>query len=54
MIVILAALGGAIWGGLLAKKRGGKGADIAQYAVGYGIALALAGLIATIIIERLL
>lgn len=54
MIVILAALAGAIWGGLLARKRGGKPADIAQYAAGYAIALALAGLIVTIVIERML
>lgn len=54
MIVILAAIGGAIWGGLLARKRGGKPADIAQYAVGYAIALSLAGLIVTILIERMI
>ncbi|SDK50599.1 apolipoprotein acyltransferase [Aliiruegeria lutimaris] len=54
MIVILAAIGGAIWGGLLARKRGGKPADIAQYAAGYAIALALVGLIITIVLERML
>ena len=54
MIVILAALAGAIWGGFVAKKRGGKPADIAQYAAGYGIAFALAGLFVTIVLERLL
>ncbi len=54
MIVILAALAGAVWGGTLAKRRGGKAADVAQYAAGYAIALALAGLVATIVIERLL
>ncbi len=52
MIVILCALGGAIWGGLLARKRGGKPADIAQYAAGYGIAFALLGVFATIFIHR--
>ncbi|MDV7142831.1 apolipoprotein acyltransferase [Tropicimonas sp. TH_r6] len=54
MIVILAALAGAIWGGLLARKRGGKPADIAQYAAGYAIAFALAGLFVTIALERML
>ncbi|WP_165354613.1 hypothetical protein [Tropicimonas sp. IMCC6043] len=53
MIVILAAIAGAIWGGMLARKRGGKPADIAQYAGGYAIALALAGLFVTIFLERM-
>ncbi len=54
MIVILAALGGAVWGGRLARKRGGKPADIAQYAVGYAIAFSLLGLFVTIFLERIL
>ncbi|MFV0335554.1 MAG: apolipoprotein acyltransferase [Tropicimonas sp.] len=54
MIVILAAIAGAIWGGIQARRRGGKPADIAQYAAGYAIALALAGLFVTIVTERLL
>lgn len=54
MIVILAATAGAIWGGLLARRRGGKAADIAQYAAGYGIALALGGMFVTIFLERML
>lgn len=54
MLVILGALGGALWGGYLAKKRGGKAADIAQYAASYAIALSLAGLFVTIVVERLL
>lgn len=54
MIVIALALGGAIWGGLTAKRRNGSAADIAQYAAGYGIGFALLGLVATIGIERLL
>ena len=54
MIVILTALFGAIWGGMLAQRRGGKAADIAQYAAGYAIALALAGMFVTILIERML
>jgi hypothetical protein len=54
MIVIICALCGAIWGGNVARKRGGKAADIAQYAAGYAIALSLAGLFVTILIERLM
>ena len=53
MIVIVAALVGAVMGGMKAKKREGTAADIAQYAAGYGIAFALLGLLATIIIHRL-
>lgn len=54
MIVILGALAGALWGGYLARSRGGKAADIAQYAAGYAIALSLAGLFVTIFLERML
>jgi hypothetical protein len=54
MIVILSALIGAGWGGYLAKKRGGNGKDMAQYAAGFGTLFALLGLAATIIIARTL
>ncbi len=53
MIVIAAALIGALLGGLTAKKRGGAGADIAQYATSFAIAFALIGLIATVVIHRM-
>ncbi len=53
MIVIGAALLGAILGGLTAKKHGGAALDIAQYATGFAIGFGLLGLIATIIIHRL-
>jgi len=52
MIVIAAALFGAILGGIRAKKRGGKPADIAQYAVVHAIIFAIAGLLATILLHR--
>ncbi len=52
MIVVGGALIGAIVGGLIARRRGGKGADIAQYAGSMGIAFAILGLIATVFIER--
>lgn len=52
MIVIAAALLGAIIGGFTARKRGGKPADIAQYAAVYAIVFALLGLLATILIHR--
>lgn len=53
MIVIGAALLGAILGGFTARKRGGKSADIAQYVVVYAIAFGLLGMLATIVIHRI-
>ncbi|TMM54438.1 apolipoprotein acyltransferase [Sulfitobacter sabulilitoris] len=53
MIVLAAALLGAIIGGITAYRRKGNGKDIAQYATGYAIAFVLVGMIATIVIHRL-
>lgn len=52
MFVIGGLLIGAIWGGLSARRRGGRPADVAQYAVVYAIALGILGLFLTVIIER--
>ena len=52
MIVIVAALIGAIFGGITAKRRGGNKLDIAQYATGFAMAFIVAGLIATVVLER--
>ncbi|MES2664741.1 MAG: hypothetical protein V4712_01500 [Pseudomonadota bacterium] len=52
MIVIGGLILGALAGALTARKRGGKPADMAQYAAGYGIALSLIGLFLTIFLER--
>ena len=54
MIVIAAALLGALIGGRTARKRGGNRLDIAQYAAGYAMAFIVVGLIATVIIDRVL
>lgn len=54
MIVIIAALIGGIIGGTLAKKRGGKRLDIIQYVAIYALAFALLGLIATLVLDRVL
>lgn len=54
MIVIAAALFGAIIGGLTARKRGGNRLDIAQYAAGYALAFTVVGLISTVVIDRIL
>ncbi|WP_164658612.1 apolipoprotein acyltransferase [Tropicibacter sp. Alg240-R139] len=53
MIIIGFALVGAVLGGMTAKKRNGTRADIAQYAAGYGIAFALVGVVATLILHRM-
>lgn len=53
MIVIVVGLIGAVYGGLLAKRRKGKPADIAQYAAGYGLAFAIVGLFAVVLLNRL-
>ena len=54
MVVVLGmALLGAILGALTARKRNGSGADMAQYAAGYGIAFALVGLVLSLILVRL-
>ncbi|TCL09716.1 hypothetical protein BXY66_1773 [Shimia isoporae] len=53
MIVILGAIVGAISGGFLAKRRGGKRLDILQYAVIYAMIFAILGLFATLTIHRL-
>jgi hypothetical protein len=53
MIVIAGFLVGASWGAWTARRRGGTPADMAQYAAGFGIAVALLGLFLTIVIERM-
>lgn len=52
MIVLLGALLGALTGGTIAKRRGGKKPDILQYAVIYAMIFAILGLFITLIIHR--
>ena len=49
ILVVGLALVGAISGAMIARKRNGSKADMAQYAAGYGIAFALAGLVLSLI-----
>jgi len=52
MIVLTGALIGIALGAFLARRRGGTRWDMAQYAASMGIALALVGMIATVVIHR--
>ncbi len=54
MFVIGGLVLGALAGAFYARKQGGKPADMAQYAAGFGIALGLLGLVITLILDRLL
>ena len=52
MIILAAMVLGILVGSFTAKNRGGQRLDILQYGAVYGIAFALIGIFATIIIER--
>jgi hypothetical protein len=54
MIVLAGAVGGALWGAYVAHARQGSPLDMAQYAAGFGIAFALLGVLATLLLERML
>ncbi|WP_204114041.1 hypothetical protein [Shimia biformata] len=53
MIVLTAAILGAILGFTIAKRRKGKALDILQYTVIYAIAFSLLGVFATLTIHRM-
>ncbi len=54
MIVIAAALVGAFLGWRRAGQLGGTRRDRAQYAAGFAMAFAVAGLFATVIADRMM
>ncbi len=54
MITIVAALLGAFYGAITAKKRGGSPLDIARYVGVYALVFALIGLLVTVIVGRML
>lgn len=54
MIVIVAFLAGAAWGYWLAGRRGGRLLDRLQYASAFGLAFGIAGLAATVVVERMI
>ena len=53
MDVLVVALVGALVGGFLAKKRGGNGKDIAQYAAVFAIIFAVGGMVLSVVLTRL-
>lgn len=52
MIVIGAAITGALMGAYQAKRRGGNNMDILQYAAGFAIAFGLLGMLITVVLLR--
>ncbi len=52
MAPVIGAILGAVWGGLIARRRGGNGKDIAQYAAGFAIIFAILGLFLAIFLAR--
>lgn len=54
MIILAAFLLGAIAGWFRAGKLGGKRADRIQYAIGFGMAFMIIGLIITVVLSRYL
>ena len=53
MIFYAAIVLGILWGAFLAKRRGGKGLDMLQYAAGFAILFAIIGLFVSLGIQRL-
>jgi hypothetical protein len=54
MFVIGGLFLGALAGGLTARRRGGKPADVAQWAAVWGILFGLVGLFVTLVLDRML
>ncbi len=54
MIVLAGLVVGAVWGATSARRSGGNRLDMAQYAAVWGIIGGVAGLFATIALERML
>lgn len=52
MIIAAGLALGILTGAFTAKRRGGRGLDMLQYAAGYGIAFTLLGVFLSIILER--
>ncbi|SFT75691.1 hypothetical protein [Sedimentitalea nanhaiensis] len=53
MIVIAGIILGAIIGALIARKRGGTPADLAQHAAAAGMAFGVVAMLVTVLIDKL-
>ena len=53
MIILAALVAGALTGAAIARKRGGKPADLLHYATVYGIGFCLLGIFLTIVLGRM-
>lgn len=53
MDVLIVAIVGALVGGFSAKRRGGNGKDIAQYAAVFALIFAVGGFILSVIFTRI-
>ncbi len=54
MLVLAGIVGGAIWGGYVARQTKGNRLDVLQYAASFGIAFGLLAYIASVILLRIL
>ncbi|WP_375690577.1 hypothetical protein [Pseudooceanicola sp. LIPI14-2-Ac024] len=54
MLVIIELVVGALFGAWRAKSRGGKRADVLQYAAVHAMLFGIAGLFATLFLHRIL
>ena len=53
MLMFVGFIGGAFWGGYLARSRKGDYLDILQYAASFGIALGLLGFFISVVLLRI-
>ncbi len=53
MVVFISAILGALYGAMVAKKRGGSGRDLAQYAAAHALIFTIIGVFVTVIVTRL-
>ncbi len=53
MVIFISAILGAIYGAMVAKKRGGVGRDLAQYAATHALIFTIFGVFITVIVTRM-
>ena len=53
MVILFSATLGALYGVMVAKKRGGVGRDLAQYAAVHALIFTIIGVFVTVVITRI-